>query len=374
MQHLDEGTIHAWLDGALDNAQAAETEAHVAQCASCSAAVAEARGLIAASSRILTALDDVPAGVIPKRAAPPVLKPARRQWRAAPWVSGIAAAALLFAIGIQQSRMTSKDAAFEGRTVQTIQRDTTASGYAPAAPAAPTAPSAIATSASDASVPARSSVVAGKGAGQDVGAQRQRLRRDGVANVATDTSQSKRVALDEVVATSSPSPPAAAPLAASVQEQKLADAKSPLSAAPAPALGAIVTTGARDMAKSEEPDVRRLAGCYRIEQASVGRLTRVGEAVKAVTGAAAGQRGVAGAARPQARAAEAPVEFARVMPPALVRLDTTRHPLGFVARDAGADTAVGSWNVVSADSARVDMMRAGLFTFAQKNRTTCPER
>lgn len=60
MQHLDEGTIHAWLDGALSVEEAARAEAHVASCTACAAAAAEARGLIAASSRILTALDDVP--------------------------------------------------------------------------------------------------------------------------------------------------------------------------------------------------------------------------------------------------------------------------------------------------------------------------
>lgn len=65
MQHLDDGTIHAWLDGALGAAEAAAVEAHVATCATCADRVAEARGLIAASSRILTALDDVPADVVP---------------------------------------------------------------------------------------------------------------------------------------------------------------------------------------------------------------------------------------------------------------------------------------------------------------------
>lgn len=65
MQHPDEGTIHAWLDGALPPAEAAALEAHVASCAECSAAVAEARGMLAGASRILSALDDVPGGVIP---------------------------------------------------------------------------------------------------------------------------------------------------------------------------------------------------------------------------------------------------------------------------------------------------------------------
>ena len=60
MQHLDEGTMHGWLDGALSPDEAARVEAHVGSCTACADAVAEARGLIAASSRILTALDDVP--------------------------------------------------------------------------------------------------------------------------------------------------------------------------------------------------------------------------------------------------------------------------------------------------------------------------
>jgi hypothetical protein len=65
MQHLDEGTIHSWLDGALSADEAAQTEAHVKECAQCATAVAEARGFIAASSRILTSLDNVPKGVVP---------------------------------------------------------------------------------------------------------------------------------------------------------------------------------------------------------------------------------------------------------------------------------------------------------------------
>src|SRR5205814_6752510 len=68
MQHLDEGTIHAWLDGALDAEESARVEEHVAQCAKCSAAVAEARGFAAGASRILTALDQIPGGVAPRSA------------------------------------------------------------------------------------------------------------------------------------------------------------------------------------------------------------------------------------------------------------------------------------------------------------------
>jgi hypothetical protein len=90
MQHLDEGTIHSWLDGALSADEAAQVEAHVAVCPQCAAAVAEARGFIAASSRILTALDHVPRGVVP--AVPAVKWHNRAAWRAA-------AAVLVVAVG-----------------------------------------------------------------------------------------------------------------------------------------------------------------------------------------------------------------------------------------------------------------------------------
>ena len=65
-EHPDEGTIHAWLDDALDAAEAERLAAHVRSCPECQARVAEARGLIAGASRIVAALDDVPAGTRPQ--------------------------------------------------------------------------------------------------------------------------------------------------------------------------------------------------------------------------------------------------------------------------------------------------------------------
>ena len=64
-EHLDEGTVHAWLDGALPPDESQRVEVMAASCAECAAIVAEARGLVAASSRILASLDAVPGGVIP---------------------------------------------------------------------------------------------------------------------------------------------------------------------------------------------------------------------------------------------------------------------------------------------------------------------
>ena len=64
-EHPEEGLIHAWLDDALDAVAAERIETHVRDCAECQARVAEARGLIAGASRIVAALDDVPAGTRP---------------------------------------------------------------------------------------------------------------------------------------------------------------------------------------------------------------------------------------------------------------------------------------------------------------------
>lgn len=83
MQHPDEGTIHAWLDGELPYEESSRIASHMESCARCAALVAEARGFVAASSRILRQLDDVPGGVVPSTpGSNPVLKPAfePRDW------------------------------------------------------------------------------------------------------------------------------------------------------------------------------------------------------------------------------------------------------------------------------------------------------
>jgi len=111
MQHLDEGTIHSWLDGALSADEAARVEAHVKECPQCAAAVAEARGFIAASSRILTSLDNVPKGVVPA-----VPRAKARNW--AVWRA--AAAVLVVALGsfvVLRERTGTRVQASAARTV-----------------------------------------------------------------------------------------------------------------------------------------------------------------------------------------------------------------------------------------------------------------
>ncbi|MGH7622849.1 MAG: zf-HC2 domain-containing protein, partial [Gemmatimonadaceae bacterium] len=106
MQHLDEGTIHAWLDGELPFAERESAELHVASCAECAAAVAEARGFIAASSRILTALDAVPGGVLPAEPAR-VAPRARRFTVPRAWMA--VAALLVLGIGTVIARRSRPD-------------------------------------------------------------------------------------------------------------------------------------------------------------------------------------------------------------------------------------------------------------------------
>jgi hypothetical protein len=103
--HPDEGTIHAWLDGAFDARTASALEAHIGLCPSCTERVAEARGLIAGASRVVGALDDVPSGVAPAWGRPsPKARSSRsvsawRRLRVTPARAAIAAT-ILIALGV----------------------------------------------------------------------------------------------------------------------------------------------------------------------------------------------------------------------------------------------------------------------------------
>jgi anti-sigma factor RsiW len=164
MQHLDEGTIHSWLDGALSAEEAARVEAHVVECPQCATAVAEARGFIAASSRILTALDHVPGGVVP--AALPVRWYNRAAWRAA-------AAVLVVAVG---SLVVIRD----GRNNAPVA---TRELKKPATASAPSTQSALSSSAASRGRAAAEADFSGKpvrGAAPIQGVARERARDEGV--------------------------------------------------------------------------------------------------------------------------------------------------------------------------------------------------
>ena len=106
MQHLDEGIIHAWIDGELPPDEASRVEAHANSCAACGALVAEARGLVAASSRIVSALDVTPSGVLPAFGA----RKTRGRWMTAKLTTAIAAT-LVIAAGTMMT-MRGRDETF----------------------------------------------------------------------------------------------------------------------------------------------------------------------------------------------------------------------------------------------------------------------
>ncbi|MEP6904949.1 MAG: zf-HC2 domain-containing protein, partial [Gemmatimonadales bacterium] len=146
MQHPEEGMIHAWLDGELSEDQANEIAAHARDCPECSAKVAEARGLIAASTRILTALDNVPTGVIPEAPSTiPLSTPARRRrWfdrtdiRAAAAVLVVAGASYIV---MKRDSETTTDSLMVADRVESVPM--AASKNAPVAPATPKETAAI---------------------------------------------------------------------------------------------------------------------------------------------------------------------------------------------------------------------------------------
>ncbi|HEX8672768.1 MAG TPA: carboxypeptidase regulatory-like domain-containing protein [Longimicrobium sp.] len=100
MQHVDEGLLHAWLDGELPSAGPAGARAlerHLEECAACRARAGEERRIRDEASSILRRADPAEhpsPGVIPF----PAPAPARRTAR--PWVVLGWAASVLIALGI----------------------------------------------------------------------------------------------------------------------------------------------------------------------------------------------------------------------------------------------------------------------------------
>src|SRR5262245_52038923 len=138
MQHLEEGTIHAWLDGALSSDESARVEAHVEGCAECAAMVADARGLIAGASRIISALVIVPGGVLPKT-TPVAPAPGKSLWRSlhlTPFRAALAAS-LMIAVASVFAVRGSRNAGFTAMSDQNAEAPRSAAVATPAAAPAP---------------------------------------------------------------------------------------------------------------------------------------------------------------------------------------------------------------------------------------------
>jgi putative zinc finger protein len=96
MPHVDEGTLHAYLDGELSASERAAVDSHLAQCATCRATLADARALLERASALLGTARPV------ERPAPP-LEQLRRASMRSPWrvrTSVAWAASIVLALGI----------------------------------------------------------------------------------------------------------------------------------------------------------------------------------------------------------------------------------------------------------------------------------
>ncbi len=94
MSHVDEGTLHAYLDGAIPPGERSQVDAHLAECPDCRERLAEARALIARADALLALALPV------ERSAPPLHELRRRPlWWRVRWPIAWAASVTL-AVGI----------------------------------------------------------------------------------------------------------------------------------------------------------------------------------------------------------------------------------------------------------------------------------
>jgi anti-sigma factor RsiW len=152
MSHVDEGVLHAFLDGELPAAERAELERHLADCAACQARLDEERALARRAGELL-GLAQPPAVVRRKRA----------WWRVRTPVAWAASIILALALGYSlqdvgsdaatpvatetrgpaQQVALSADSTLgyvsEPKTLQRQRREQATAAAAPAAPGAPTA-------------------------------------------------------------------------------------------------------------------------------------------------------------------------------------------------------------------------------------------
>ncbi|HVH68501.1 MAG TPA: zf-HC2 domain-containing protein [Gemmatimonadales bacterium] len=120
MSHVDEGLLHAYIDGELSAAETQGVAAHLAQCPACRGRLEEARALIARADELLAM------AASPDRAAPPfragdVKPPARLWWKVPLPLTWAATVALALGIGTYLGEgLTSR-----GRPVVAVATDST---------------------------------------------------------------------------------------------------------------------------------------------------------------------------------------------------------------------------------------------------------
>lgn len=282
MLHLEEGTIHAWLDGELSSAEQADVERHVAMCAECGAAVAEARGMIAGATRIVSALDVVrSAGVAPRqpvRAAAP--GSVWRSLRFTPTRAALAASLLVAAGALLTIRHDTSDSVLSSPMAASAAAPNI-SGAMPSVPAATSpapastsmdsiAPRAAVTRQSMTQPPARASVPNEVAAAKRADSATARAVSAANAIAGAPAASASTAAMQKVAAAlpvAAPVPAtsitaASGAVAADVRSVVADAARRRFQAAPMQ-LQEVVTTGA-----SGARNALDIAGCYQIESDS----------------------------------------------------------------------------------------------------------
>lgn len=232
MQHPDEGTLHAWLDGELAPDEVPALRAHVEGCAACAALIREARQLVADSNDLILALDEPAAAgqtseTIPTgRGAPVVLLPyhERLAQRGGSWRRVMAVAATV-TVAAGASWLAFRSKAPEVRTASNILSSAPVSGAATTAAA-----------------PARDSQAVANPATAPVTALRQDSST-GAAEVATQNPAVPRAAASKIViAPMEPRTDVAHPAATAALRrpapQPLAEVRAEPATEPAPLLAA----------------------------------------------------------------------------------------------------------------------------------------
>src|SRR5213595_2496545 len=106
MSHVDDGALHAYLDGELSPLESQDVEAHIAQCPGCRGRLEEERALIARADELLGL------AAPPDRATPPfrpgdLEPPVRLWWRVRLPLAWAATVALALGLGRYLSREAS---------------------------------------------------------------------------------------------------------------------------------------------------------------------------------------------------------------------------------------------------------------------------
>lgn len=99
MPHVDEGTLHAYLDGELPSAERKTVETHLAECASCRATLVDERALLERASALLGAARPAERPGPPFEQLRPRRSPKRSPWRVRMPVAWAASIALALGLG-----------------------------------------------------------------------------------------------------------------------------------------------------------------------------------------------------------------------------------------------------------------------------------